>query len=277
MATRLLLLLVCLPLLGIGGFQALFAPKKEPWPRWEAHDPAASQVLDHQAWDSLLRRYLQPGEDGINRFDYAALNQSGRGPLESYLATLAATSVSRLRRDEQLAYWINLYNALTVRTVAEAYPVASIRDIDLSPGLFARGPWGKQLVTVEGVALSLNDIEHRILRPVWNDPLIHYGVNCAALGCPNLAARAYTGATVQAELAAGARAYVSSPRGVWLDGERIGVSSIYAWFQDDFGGNDAGILGHLERYAEGTLKARLEQATRIHQHAYDWGLNDVRP
>jgi hypothetical protein len=273
--SRLLLLMACLPLLGIGSFQALFAPKKEPWPRWETNDPASTVVVDHSDWQALLDRYVRQDGDGINRVDYAAIGKSDRATLGGYIETLAATPARALNRDEQLAYWINLYNAVTVRTVIDAYPVASIRDIDISPGLFSDGPWGRKLVAVEGEALSLNDIEHRILRPLWNEPLIHYGVNCAALGCPNLGADAYTGAAVAQQLAAAARAYVNSPRGVWFDGESVGVSSIYAWFQDDFGNSDAGILAHLREYAEPKRRERLEGVQRIQEHAYDWGLNDA--
>ena len=104
-------------------------------------------------------------------------------------------------RDEQLAYWINLYNALTVKVILDHYPVKSILDIDISPGWFSIGPWGKKLVAVEGVEISLDDIEHRILRPIWRDPRIHYALNCAAVGCPNLLREAFTGATAEVLLA----------------------------------------------------------------------------
>ena len=268
----LLIVAISLPLLGIGGIQALFAPKKDPWPRWQAHDPNSAVTIDHSAWDGLLKQYLETGPDEINRVDYVALNAAGRPALDGYIADLSALPVSAMNRDQQLAYWINLYNALTVRTVAEAYPVASIRDIDISPGLFADGPWGKQLVTVEGEALSLNDIEHRILRPVWDDPRIHYGVNCAALGCPNLATTAYTGATVSDQLDEGARAFVNSTRGVEFESDGLRVSSIYAWFQTDFGDSDAGILAHLRTYAAPELRTRLETVKKIHSHSYDWAL-----
>ena len=268
--------LVCVPLLGIGSFQALFAPKKDPWPRWGVHDPGSQITVDHAGWDRILDRYLKTDETGLNRLDYVSLNNTGRGELDEYIAHLARQAVSDLRRDEQLAYWVNLYNALTVRTVAEAYPVDSIRDIDISPGLFSDGPWGRKLVTVEGVQLSLNDIEHRILRPLWDDPRIHYALNCAAVGCPNLAKEAYTGAGIDRQLDAGARGYVNSPPGVWFNAGKLWVSSIYAWFQDDFGGDDAGILTHLRQYARTDLRARLQGVTRIYGHDYDWGLAAVR-
>ena len=274
--TTIVVVLVCVPLLGISSFQALFAPRKDAWPRWEAHDPTSQTVVDHAAWDRILKRHLETDEAGVNRFDYVSLNETGRRALDDYVAYLAGQAVSGLNRDEQLAYWVNLYNALTVRTVAEAYPVDSIRDIDISPGLFANGPWGKELVKVEGVPLSLNDIEHRILRPLWDDPRIHYALNCAALGCPNLAKDAYTGAGIDRQLNTAARLYVNSPRGAWFKDGKLWVSSIYAWFQEDFGGDDGGILAHLRSYAEPDLGTRLEGITSIHGHDYDWGLAAVR-
>lgn len=272
----LLLLIASVPLLGISSFETLFAPKAEPWPRWKSNVPGSAIHVDHTPWNRILQRYLQAGADGINRFDYARLNRDGRQDLDAYLRELAAKPVGRMDRKSQMAFWINLYNALTVRTVAEAYPVKSIRDIDISPGLFGDGPWGKQLIRIEGVAVTLNDIEHRILRPLWGDPRIHYALNCASLGCPNLARRAYEPQNLDAMLDAGARAFINSRRGVWWDGDRLTVSSIYAWFQDDFGGNDVGILTHLRRYAEAKIAKRLASAKRIDRHDYDWRLNDSR-
>jgi len=269
------LAIACMLLLGVSSLETLFAPKKDPWPHWEEHDPASGYRVDHSGWEALLKRYLRLGDDGISRFDYAGLNLRDRDRLDAYLDLLSKTPVSSLDRAEQLAYWINLYNALTVRTVAEAYPVKSIRDIDISPGLFADGPWGKTLIEVEEQPLTLNDIEHRILRPLWEDPRVHYALNCASLGCPNLDKRSYRAAEMDEMLDAGARNYVNSSRGFWRKGNRVGVSSIYVWFKVDFGGNDSGILEHLRRYANPDLAKRLEGVNRIDDHGYDWRLNDA--
>ncbi len=166
--------------------------------------------------------------------------------------------MSALRRPEQLAYWINLYNALTVQVVLDHYPVASIHDIAISPGLLAIGPWDKPLIEIEGAAVSLNDIEHRILRPIWRDPRIHYAVNCASIGCPDLQARAFTAETAEALLEAAARAYVNHPRGARVEAGELTVSSIYAWYREDFGGTEAGVIAHLKRYAAPELAKALE-------------------
>ncbi len=264
-------------LTGMVWIERIFAPKAELWPRWQAHDPGSGASIDHGAWQRLLESYLAPGTDGVNRFAYGRVSPADREALNAYVARLAATQVSALKRAEQLAYWVNLYNALTVRLVLDHYPVASIRDIAISPGLFAVGPWDKALIEVEGEAVTLNDIEHRILRPIWGDPRIHYGVNCASIGCPDLQARAFTAETAEALLEAAARAYVNHPRGARIEAGRLTVSSIYAWFQEDFGGTEAGVIAHLKRYAGPELAKALEAVTNIEDYEYDWTLNDAAP
>ncbi|MEE8517463.1 MAG: DUF547 domain-containing protein [Alphaproteobacteria bacterium] len=251
------------------------APKAELWPRWQAHDPASSLEIDHAKWDQFLNRYLKVGDDGINRVAYGRVTAPGRAGLGRYISALAAVPVHRLARPQQFALWINLYNALTVKTILDHYPVKSIRDIGISPGWFAIGPWGAKLVTIGGVALSLDDIEHRILRPIWRDPRIHYAVNCAAVGCPNLMARAFTAGNARDMLDRAARAYVNHPRGVRLDGTRLRVSSLYHWYLDDFGGNDAGLIAHIRRYGGPALAKGLGRVTAVTDQGYDWSLNDA--
>lgn len=260
---------------GFNSIEALFAPSSELWPRWQAHDPASSERIDHTAWDGLLQAHLQRAPDGINRFAYGSVGAEDREALAGYIDGLTSQPISAYNRSEQFAYWINLYNALTVQVVLDHYPVDGIRDIDISPGLFADGPWDAELVTVEGEALTLNDIEHRILRPIWQDPRIHYAVNCAALGCPNLQDRAFTGDNSDALLDAAARAYVNHPRGAVVNADGLLVSSIYIWFAEDFGQDDSAIIEHLWRYAEGELATGLAQTKEIDDHAYDWSLNDA--
>lgn len=269
-------------LLGIVILSATFAttspaaPSAQTWERWTRHDSASQLRVDHTAWTTLLAAHVVPGADGINRLRYAAIAGEARALLDDYLGTLQRVPISTARRDEQRAFWINLYNALTVHIVVSHYPVTSIRDIDISPGLFADGPWGLKQVNVEGEELSLDDIEHRILRPIWKDPRIHYAVNCASLGCPNLLREAFTAGNTERLLDDGAHAYVNHPRGANVSAGQLTVSSIYAWFEDDFGGNDAGVIEHLRRYADDPLLSALEAVTRIHGDAYDWSLNDTR-
>jgi hypothetical protein len=206
------------------------APKADLWPRWESRDPSSSEVVDHTAWDRFLSRYVVTDHpSGINRVRYGDVSQEDRRELESYIEGLQGTAVSRLNQDEQMAYWINLYNAVTVDLILDHYPVSSITEIDLSSGLFRRGPWDAKLLEVEGEEVSLNDVEHRILRPIWRDPRVHYAVNCASIGCPNLQNRAYTAANLDVLLDKGAREYVNHPRGASFEGRKLVLSSVYDW------------------------------------------------
>jgi hypothetical protein len=253
------------------------APEAELWERWAAHDPASAVEIDHAPWSRFLASYLRPGPDGVARVDYASVTVADRDRLADYIDTLAQTRITAFARTEQLAYWINLYNALTVRLVLENYPVASIRDIPGESGFFATGPWSRELVAVEGEALGLDDIEHRILRPIWRDPRIHYAVNCASIGCPDLQPVAFTAANADALLSRGAVAYVNHPRGAAIEDGRLVVSSLYDWYKEDFGGSDEGVIEHLRRYANPALGEALEGVTRIAHDRYDWSLNADGP
>ncbi len=260
------------PLFGFGSIEDLLAPSKNLWSRWTANDPNSTAHIDHSAWTAFLQKYVVVGS--INRLHYARVVEEDRYALDSYITRLAASSISRYNRAEQLAYWINLYNAMTVRLVLDHYPVHSIRDIDISPGLLAFGPWDKRLIHAEGESLSLNDIEHRILRPIWNDARIHYALNCASLGCPNLLPQAFTAENADRLLDKAARDFINT-RAVQVRDGRLIVSSIYAWFTEDFGGNEAGVLDHLRRYAAPPLTAELASFHKIDGDTYDWRLNDA--
>jgi hypothetical protein len=268
----LLVIAVAMPLCGFGSIESLFAPGKDLWRRWTANDRASAARIDHGAWTVFLRKYLVTGE--ISRLRYRAVTAADRHALETYIASLTATPISRYNRSEQLAYWINLYNALTIDLVLQHYPIGSIRDIDISPGWFSIGPWDKDLITVEGAALSLSDIEHRILRPIWNDPRLHYVLNCAALGCPNLQPLAFAAENTDRVMEQAAHDFINSRAFRVKDG-RLVVSSIYAWFAEDFGGGEAGVLAHLRRYAAPPLGAELVAFDKIGGDEYDWRLNDV--
>jgi Protein of unknown function, DUF547 len=236
--------------------------------------PARAQAPpDPGSWDQLLQRYVATGADGINRVAYARwkTDSADRAALRGYIATLEATPASRLPRADQFVFWVNLYNAVTVDVVLGAYPVRSIRDIKPNP--FASGPWSEKRVTVEGRRLSLDDIEHRVLRPGWRDPRVHYALNCASLGCPNLMPRAWRGETLGPDLDAAARAYVGHARGVAAGARGLTLSRLYQWYRADFG-DEAALRAHLVRYAPAARRADIASRP-ILGYAYDWSLNDA--
>ncbi len=168
---------------------------------------------------------------------------------------------------EQYAYWVNIYNAITVDLILDNYPVKSITKLG---GLFSFGPWGDKVITIAGQNLTLNDIEHRILRPIWNDPRTHYAVNCASLGCPNLQPDAFTADNTESLLEQAATQFVNSQKGATLKGEKLQLSSIYEWFADDFGGNKKGVIEHINRYRQSDDLNAFDGKI---EYEYDWALN----
>ena len=251
------------------------APKSDLWDRWTAHQPESTLAPDYQIWSDFLRRYLDTSNsDGIHRVDYAGVTAEDREGLKQYLLRLQKIPVSRLSRIQQLPYWINFYNAFTVHLILEYYPLDSI--VDIRYGFFDFGPWDEKLLQIEDEEVSLNDIEHRILRPIWKDPRLHYALNCASLGCPNLQPESFHPGNVESLLNSGARDYISHPRGLRFENENdLVISKIYDWYADDFGDNEKELLQHLMRYANQSTKTRLKSFDGDIDYEYDWVLNGL--
>lgn len=237
-----------------------------------AGSAAADDTALHQPWDQILSTYVSEYDDGVNRFDYGALKASpdDLARLDAYLAGFADLDFETLSGNEQFAAYSNVYNALTVKHIVERYPVKSIRSGYLV------GPWKRVFTVIDGEEVSLDAIEHEILRVEWDDPRVHYAINCAAYSCPNLQTEAWYADTLDAELDRAAREYINDPRGVTIrNNGTLQVSTIYKWFREDFGGNNDGVIDHLLEYAEPELKVQIEAKRRITKHEYDWSLNDV--
>ncbi len=250
------------------------APKADLWPVWLANNPASTATIDHSVWDQFLKTYVRTGApDGINRVAYAAVPNTEKAALQTDIARLEAVRIDDFNRNEQRAYWMDLYNEATVLLILQHLPVKSILDIHLGGGLFTRGPWDSKFLMIEGRQLSLNDIEHRIIRPIWPDPMNHYGLNCASLGCPNLMPQAFTADNLVSLLAQNARDYINNPAHVNVTGDGLSVSNIYVWYQADFGGSDQGVIDHLAQFAAPALKTQLTSVHEIARHQYDWDLN----
>ncbi len=239
-----------------------------------ARPAIARNNADYAPWTDLLGRYLRAGNDGVMRVAYGAWKKQGREQLAGFIKSLEAVDVQSLSKAEQFAFWVNLYNAKTIDIVLEYYPVNSIRDIDLGGGFFANGPWSAKLVTVSGRAMSLDDIEHNTLRKSWREPRVHYAVNCASIGCPNLQKRAFEAGNLESLLNAGASQYINSKRGVRLSEDGVIASKIYDWFGEDFGSSDD-LYAHWLRYADEPLKLGLKNSPPIASYDYDWSLNDA--
>lgn len=252
---------------------AVAAPQAELWPRWEAHDPDSTKEVSHDEWGTFLDTYLVTDHpSGVYRVRYSEVGGEDRNALQGYLDRLQSVAVSELNRDEQLAYWINLYNAATVELILEHYPVDTIRDI--GEGMFSRGPWDDELLEIEGEDLTLNDVEHRIIRPIWQDARIHYVVNCASIGCPSMYPEPLTAENWDRVFEEAAVDYTGHPRGVSFDDARPVLSEIYNWYSEDFGDSFEGVVNHLERYVDDDTAARLREFDRRVRYEYDWALNE---
>ena len=259
------------------------APKSELWPRWQTHNAENREVIDHSAWGIILKKYLVTSQltmessapVGINLLQYGGVSKIDYDLLKIYLTTLEGIPISSFSRPEQRAFWINLYNAATVNLILEHYPVESITNISFS--FFSFGPWDEELLTIEGEELSLNDIEHRILRPIWQDPRIHYALNCASMGCPNLQPIAFTAKNTDSLLETGASEYINHPRGAKTEDKKLWLSKIFEWYQDDYGGNEAGVLIHIQKYAKENLANSLYEDELEIEYHYDWRLNKSGP
>ena len=237
------------------------------WPRGDGANP------DHSPWSDLIKRYVIESADNLNLVRYRAF-KADQPALKRYLETLARERPSGMDRANSAAYWVNLYNALTIDVILDYYPVSSIRDINLGGGgFFGRGPWSRPLIEVEGKALSLDNVEHDILRPTLGDARIHYVVNCASISCPSIPTVALTGGNLGRTLNSGAQQYVNSDRGVKVEHNRITASKIYDWYAGDFGGRRA-LKEHWLRFADDEKAAAIRSTNTI-RFDYDWGLNDA--
>lgn len=230
----------------------------------EESKPAA---VDHSGYSALLARYVT--DDGVR---YAAWkdNADDRAALTAYIVLLAAQPVSEWEaqeegRDAALAYWINLYNAVTLDLVLESYPLKSIKDLG---GLFS-SPWKQKLVTVEGDPLTLNGIENEIIRPRFQDARIHFALNCAARSCPPLRAEAFVPDRLEVQLDEQRRKFLTDERFVRRDGDKIVVSKIFDWYKDDFVAAEGSVEKYLRKYLEdGGAKWKIKLDD------YDWSLNE---
>ncbi len=258
--TRFLLLLSALL-----SFSVFAAPKAELWSYWQQSDLANQAQISHQEWQQLLDRYLvSQGEN--TRFRYSKVSPADKAKLKQYIQRLATLDPRQYRKAEQYAYWVNLYNAVTVDLILDHYPIKSITKLG---GLFSFGPWDQNVLVINGKKLTLNDIEHRILRPIWQDPRTHYAVNCASLGCPNLQAKTFTADNTQTLLDSAAKTFINSKKGVTISGDNAQISSIYDWFAVDFGG-ESQVFNHIRKYAP----QYNSFSGRVTYH-YDWSLNQA--
>jgi len=238
-----------------------------------------SEGFDFAAYARVLETYVTP--DG--RVRYAALKQEA-ADLNAFVQQLAAVSPENRpdlfsSRAAQMAYWINAYNAFVLDAVVEAYPVESVRDLKFGFGLLF---FKRDRLVAGGRRVSLDDIEHGILRRQFADPRIHFAINCASASCPPLARQPYRAETLEAQLDQAARAFIGREENVWMRGDVLFLSKIFEWYEEDFtrraGAADgsATAVDYLLRYLPAETAARIRQEKpRVEFYNYDWSLNDA--
>lgn len=243
--------------------------------KWQVNNPLSTATISHQEWQELLTTRVITNKEGINLVDYPNLTAVEEKKLNQYIERLSKINIRDYNRNEQLAFWINLYNALIVQLVIQYYPIDTVHEINISPGIFNAGPWGANLLTIDGDHLSLDMIQNSILRAIWNDPRIHYALNDGSIGAANLSKQAYQGAIVDEQLNAAARNYINSLRGVQVIDDKLIVSKIYRWYLADFGESEVDIIYHLSQFADRTLSAHLKHIKNINSYIYNWHLNST--
>jgi len=224
----------------------------------------ADEGVDHRIYADLLEKYVTNG-----KVDYRGF-QSEEDRLDEYLAVLENVDPDVLSRDEQFAFYVNAYNAWTIKLILSKYPdIRSIKDI----GGFFKNPWEQKIVRIQGQTKTLDDIEHKILRPLFRDSRVHFAVNCASVGCPPLRSEPYTGEKLEEQLADAVTRFINDPERNRIEEDVLYVSKIFKWFSEDF---NEDIIGFFSTYARGDFKDKIaanKEKIKIKYLDYDWSLN----
>jgi hypothetical protein len=222
----------------------------------------------HQDFNEILQQYVVG-----DKFDYDALYQNKQDlqKLYNYVDLLERQNPDSWSENEALAYWINLYNAATIELVLKNYPVKSIKDI----GFLFSSPWKRKVVKVNGKELSLDDIEHKIIRKKFKDARIHFALNCASLGCPPISNTAFTPAELDKQLDAACKRAIRSSKWVKITDNEIWVTKVFDWYKDDFVAYAGSVREFIARYRPEDRDKIMDENRELKIMDYDWSLNKV--
>jgi uncharacterized membrane protein YdjX (TVP38/TMEM64 family) len=229
-----------------------------------------TNVVDHSSYSAMLAQYVTNG-----MVDYNAFAKDPRFP--AYLRQLDAVDPAKLARDERLAFWINTYNAYTIQLINGRRERRSIRNINKRFGITFKSPWAEPIVHAAGRVLSLDDVEHKIVRPEFKDPRVHVALVCAAMGCPPLRSEAFVGSRINEQLDEQAVRFLSQAHKNRVDvsGRAVHGSPIFTWYRADFGGTLAGVGAFWARYVPAGPERELLRSGNFSwtDTDYDWSLN----
>lgn len=215
-------------------------------------------LADNKSWDRLLKSFV----DDNGNVDYHSFKKESES-LNSYLEQLGSTTANETwSREKKLAYFINLYNAATVKLILDNYPLKSITEINQ--------PWGKKWIQYGGKLISLGEIEHKILRKM-NEPRIHFAINCASFSCPKLLNEAYTEDKLEKQLGNAAKDFINDPSRNIISENKVQLSKIFKWYKKDFE-NNGSLISYLNQYSKSTINKRA----KIEYIKYNWSLNESK-
>jgi hypothetical protein len=228
---------------------------------------ADAKPIKSQAWTDLLQKYV----DDQGNVDYDGFLKDSL-KLDAYLELLTSNAPDEKTwsKEQQIAYWINAYNAFTVKLILNYYPVESIKDIGSTIQIpFVNTPWDIKFIIINGVKLDLNNIEHSILRKKFNEPRIHFAINCASFSCPKLRREAYTAEKLESQLQEQAVEFINDPKRNFITEDKARVSKIFSWFKGDFTKN-----GSLKDFLNQYAITKIGEETKIRYQDYNWSLNE---
>ena len=259
-------ILGCLCLFIISVTSACAAPKSKLIPFWDQTALNSELTADHSKWNTLLERYVDYNHSsGVNRFNYQGVTEADKLILDQYVEHMQSVDPRQFNFLNQKAYWLNLYNATVVSVVIALNHDGPIRGIS--------GIWTKKWVNVASRKVSLNDIEHGILRPIYSDPRIHFGLTPATIGSGDILPIAFTGDNVNALLEKNTRKFFNKTnKGFYIDGNKLVVSSVLKWYKSDFGGSNEHIKAFISRYVSDDKADQIERTNKI-SYKYDWSMN----
>ncbi len=225
----------------------------------------ANEHLTHKGWNTLLNKHV----DEAGNVDYKGFKSEEKA-LNEYLTVLSKNHPDNSwKRNDRLAFWINAYNAFTVKLIVKNYPVKSIKD--LGGSIYkVNTPWDIKFIKIGEEVYDLNNIEHGMIRKEFSDPRIHFAVNCASVSCPKLRNEAYVGTTIEQQLEDQAKYFINNKvKNQIKSTKKAKLSKIFRWYKGDFTSSGMSIVEYINQYAD----VKLEADAKIEFLDYDWDLN----
>ncbi len=214
------------------------------------------EKVNYRGWKDLLQKNVTTK----GKVDYAGFRRDIKD-LNSFLRGLSQTQINpQWSKKDKMAFWINVYNAYTVKLVVDNFPLESIKQLN--------SPWAKKFFTIDGKQMSLGDVEHKILRN-FGDPRIHFAINCASASCPRLIQIPYTAENLDRLLERQTEEFINDPFYNTISGYAVNVSKLFDWYKKDFKATDGSVVNFINKYSKTPISNQKEKGYK----AYDWSIN----